>query len=226
MPIDGPSRSRRKRRPQRHERSISATECDLGVSHSHKYGAQSIAQSRGEVLEQRRDFLKRHASFVSASDLDDQSFEGSVNTTDPGGDIDLSPPLQPYLHVQRQLEDDDNGICCIETQDTMRYAGHFRPQLIEFTRTRLDFEITADASAYRLHSPSGDVTAITLDDDVRPSHAVLRIVSLRAGAIARPSGKAGSRTQDPGRICWRSTKSPYFGRRRIDAPSSITGIVF
>ena len=47
----------------------------------------------------------------------------------------------PYLLLQRQFEDDDGGICYIETHDTHCFAGHFRLRLIEFTPTRLAFEI-------------------------------------------------------------------------------------
>jgi hypothetical protein len=85
--------------------------------------------------------MKFHATYVSVSDSDDQYFEVSFNTQELGDDFDLSAPLQPYLLVQRQFEDDDGGVCYIETHDPDAYAGHFRLRLVEFTPTRLAFEI-------------------------------------------------------------------------------------
>jgi|SRR5450631_4090437 hypothetical protein len=42
----------------------------------------------------------------------------------------------------RQFEDDDDGgVCYIETLDHDTYTGHYRLRLIEFTPTRLAFEI-------------------------------------------------------------------------------------
>jgi len=52
----------------------------------------------------------------------------------------LSPPDQPYLLVQRQFDDDDGGVCYIETLDHDTYTGHIRPRLIEFTPVRLAFD--------------------------------------------------------------------------------------
>jgi hypothetical protein len=50
--------------------------------------------------------LKLHATYVSVDDFDDQYFEISFDTEDPGADFDLSAPLKPYLLIQRQFEDD------------------------------------------------------------------------------------------------------------------------
>jgi hypothetical protein len=50
-------------------------------------------------------------------------------------------PTEPYLLLQRQFEDDDSGVSYLETHDTDRFAGHFRLRLMEFTPTRLAFEI-------------------------------------------------------------------------------------
>ncbi|MGI9324889.1 MAG: hypothetical protein ACR2PZ_06690 [Pseudomonadales bacterium] len=81
------------------------------------------------------------AKYVSVSEFDDQYYHVSFDTEDPGADIDLSAPLKPYLIVQRQFEDYDGGVCYIETHEPDKYAGHFRLRLIEFTPTRLLFEI-------------------------------------------------------------------------------------
>jgi hypothetical protein len=67
---------------------------------------------------------------------------------DHGRDFDLSGPDHPYLIVQRQFEDDDGGVCYIETHDRDTYAGHFRLKLIEFTATRLAFEIARTDHKY------------------------------------------------------------------------------
>jgi hypothetical protein len=54
----------------------------------------------------------------------------------------------PYLLIQRQFEDDDGGICYIETHDHDTYTGYFRLRLIEFTSTRLAFEIARTEHKY------------------------------------------------------------------------------
>ena len=59
---------------------------------------------------------------------------------DPAADYDPSD-TEPYLLLQRQFEDDDRGLCYLETRDIDRFAGHYRLLLIEFTQTRLVFEI-------------------------------------------------------------------------------------
>ena len=48
---------------------------------------------------------------------------------------------RPPSFLQRQFEDDDGGVCYLETDDTDRFAGHCRLRLIELTPTRLAFEI-------------------------------------------------------------------------------------
>ena len=85
--------------------------------------------------------LKLQATYVSASEFDDQYFGVSFDTEDPGADLDLSAPMKPYLLIRRQFEDDDGGVCYIETHELDRYAGHFRLRLVEFAPTRLVFDI-------------------------------------------------------------------------------------
>ena len=46
------------------------------------------------------------------------------------------------------LSFDDGGVCYIETHDHDTYAGHFRLRLIEFTPTRLAFEIARTHHKY------------------------------------------------------------------------------
>jgi hypothetical protein len=75
--------------------------------------------------------LKLEATYVSAEEFDDLYFHVSFGTNDPGADFD----------IQRQFEDDDGGVCYIETHEPDRYAGHFRLRLVEFASTRLVFDI-------------------------------------------------------------------------------------
>ena len=85
--------------------------------------------------------MKLHARYVSASDFDDQYFEVSFGTEHPAADYDPDAPMRPYVLLQRQFEDDDSGVCYLETHDPDHYAGHLRLRLVEFTPARLAFEI-------------------------------------------------------------------------------------
>jgi hypothetical protein len=85
--------------------------------------------------------MKLQATYVSADEFDGQYFEVSFDTEDPDADIDLSAPLKPYLLIQRQFEDDDGGVCYIETHEPDGNAGHFRLRLAEFAPTKLVFDI-------------------------------------------------------------------------------------
>ena len=85
--------------------------------------------------------MKLQATKVSIDASDDLYFEISFDTDDPGAALDLSPPTRPYLLIQRQFEDDDGGVCYVETHEPDRYAGHFRLHLVEFTPTHLLFDI-------------------------------------------------------------------------------------
>ena len=60
-----------------------------------------------------------------------------------GSDDELLDPFEqsaPYLMVQRQFEFSDGGKCYIES-DIDEFKGHFKLKLIEFSPTRLAFEI-------------------------------------------------------------------------------------
>ena len=85
--------------------------------------------------------MKLQATYVSVGEFDDQYFEVSFDTEDPGADLDLSAPMKPYLLIQRQFEDDDGGVCYVETHEPDRYAGYFPLRLVEFAPTRLLFDI-------------------------------------------------------------------------------------
>lgn len=54
-------------------------------------------------------------------------------------DRDCEQP-EPYVLVQRQFELFDGGKCYIESHDE-EYIGHFKLKLIEFSTTRMAYEI-------------------------------------------------------------------------------------
>ena len=88
--------------------------------------------------------MKLHANHVSVGEDGGEYFQVSFDNEVPREDednFDLSGPAHPYLIIQRQFEDDDGGVCYIETHDHDTYTGHFRLRLIEFTPTHLAFEI-------------------------------------------------------------------------------------
>gem|GEM_PF-2881297 len=85
--------------------------------------------------------MKLHARYVTVSDFDDQYFEVSFCNEHPAADYDPDAPMRPYVLLQRQFEDEDGDVCYLETHDPDRYAGHLRLRLVEFTPTRLAFEI-------------------------------------------------------------------------------------
>jgi hypothetical protein len=86
--------------------------------------------------------VRLHANHVSVGEAGGEYFQVSFHSDAPtGNNLDLSGADKPYLLVQRQFEDDDGGVCYLETHDHDTYTGHFRLRLIEFTPTRLAFEI-------------------------------------------------------------------------------------
>jgi hypothetical protein len=114
-----------------------------------------------------------HANHVSIGEAGDEYFEVSFDSEVPSDDdFDRSGPDHPYLVVQRQFEDDDGGVCHIETHDHDIYAGHFRLRLIEFTPTRLAFEIARTNHKY---------VEVTFDLDAKRFCEVQRIVHIIFG---------------------------------------------
>jgi hypothetical protein len=95
-----------------------------------------------EVRPKEVHVLKLQTTYVSVDELDGQYFQVSFRTEEPSADLDLSAPMKPpYLLIQRQFEDNDGGVCYLETHEPDRYAGHFRLYLVEFSPTRLVFDI-------------------------------------------------------------------------------------
>ena len=120
--------------------------------------------------------MKLHAKNVSIGEAGEEYFEVSFDSEVPSDDdFDLSGPDHPYLIVQRQFEDDDGGVCYIETHDHDTYAGHFRLKLIEFTATRLAFEIARTDHKY---------VEVTYDLDPKQFNEVQRIVHIVFGVQA------------------------------------------
>ncbi len=85
--------------------------------------------------------MNLHAAYVSVDDFDGLYFQVSFYAEDPDADVDLTAPEGRYLLIQRQFEDEDGGVCYIETHEPETYVGHFRLRLLELNRTRLMFEI-------------------------------------------------------------------------------------
>jgi hypothetical protein len=54
--------------------------------------------------------------------------------------VDPFDQLEPYVLVQRQFESFDGGKCYIESHDE-EYIGYFKLKLVEFSPTRLAYEI-------------------------------------------------------------------------------------
>ena len=117
--------------------------------------------------------MRLHANYVSIGESGDEYFQVSFDSEAPSdGDFDLSGPDYPYLVVQRQFEDDDGGVCYIETHDHDTYTGHFRLRLIEFTPTRMTFEIVRSDQKY---------VEVTYDLDEKRFGEVQRIVHIVFG---------------------------------------------
>lgn len=130
--------------------------------------------------------VKLNARYVSIGDFDDLYFQVSFKNEHPGADYDPSASTQPYLILQRQFEDDDGGVCYLETQDTDRFAGYFRLRLIEFTPTRLAFDID------RPHDRAVEVTYKLSPERFREVQRIVHIVFGVGGAF-RNEHDAGGR---------------------------------
>jgi hypothetical protein len=117
--------------------------------------------------------VRLHANHVSVGESGDEYFQVSFNSEAPSDDdFDLSGLGHPYLLIQRQFEDDDGGVCYIESHDHDTYTGHFRLRLIEFTPTRLAFEIARTDHKY---------IEVTYDLDAKRFGDVQRIVQIVFG---------------------------------------------
>lgn len=117
--------------------------------------------------------MRLHANHVSIGESGGEYFQVSFDSDARSeADFDLSEPDHPYLLVQRQLEDDDGGVCYIEIHDHDTYAGHFRLRLIAVTPTHLAFEIVRTEHKY---------VEVTYDLDAKRFDEVQRIVHIIFG---------------------------------------------
>jgi hypothetical protein len=114
--------------------------------------------------------MRFRAKYVSVGESGGEYFAVSFDNEDPSNDdFELSGDEDPYLIVQRQFEDDDGGVCYIETHDHDTYSGHFRLRLLRFTPTRFAFEIARKDHKY---------VEVTYDLDAQRFDEVRRISSI------------------------------------------------
>jgi hypothetical protein len=116
--------------------------------------------------------MKLYARHVAVSDFDDTYFEVSFGNEHPAVDYDPDAPMRPYVLLQRQFEDEDGGVCYLETHDPDRYAGHFRLRLVEFTPTRL---------AFAIDRPQDQLVEVTFRLGARRFREVQRVVGIIFG---------------------------------------------
>ena len=116
--------------------------------------------------------MKLNARYVTVSDFDDLYFEVSSGNEDPAADYDPDAPIRPYVLLQRQFEDDDGGVCYLETHQPDRYAGHLGLRLVEFTPTCLIFEIDR---------PQDRLVEVTFRLGARRFREVRRVVNIIFG---------------------------------------------
>ena len=117
--------------------------------------------------------MRFHARNVSVGESCDEYFQVSFDCEPPGvDDFDPSVDDSHYLVVQRQFEDDDEGVCYIETHDHDTYTGHFALRLLDFTSTRLAFEIARTNHNY---------VEVTYELDAKHFDDVQRIVHIIFG---------------------------------------------
>ena len=116
--------------------------------------------------------MKPNARYVTVSNFDDQCFEASLGNERLAADDLADAPVQPYVLLQRQFEDEDGGVCYLETHEPDRYAGHLRLRLVEFTPTRLAFEIDG---------PQDRLVEVTFRLGARRFREVQRVVNIIFG---------------------------------------------
>ena len=91
--------------------------------------------------------MRCHANFVSASEESDYYLIWLDTEDSAKQDSDPHEADGPYVIVQRDFEMPEDGRCYVETHDSS-YIDHFRLRLIEFSRTRLAFELGRERNKY------------------------------------------------------------------------------
>jgi hypothetical protein len=111
--------------------------------------------------------MQFHANFVHISisgDYCQALFEENEDTTNPDS---------PYLLIQRQFEDVDNGLCYVETLNA-DYAGHFR-------LSRLDFR--PDAITIDIDQSNNRSIQVTLSMQASEFENALPVLNILSGKI-------------------------------------------
>jgi len=110
-----------------------------------------------------------HAKTISATASGD--YYQLVLEAEGGEEDQPNHPDQsaPYLLLQRQFEFFDGGKCYIEADDEI-YIGHFHLKLVEFSPTRLAFEITR---SYHNHVELDFVMTAAEFEEVQPIAEVI-----------------------------------------------------
>jgi hypothetical protein len=157
-------------------RNVKGRDARKAVALRQPFWQSGSRYGRRKSTEARPPPVRFHAKHVSVGESGGEYFQVSFDNDDPSDDdLDLSLPDQPYLLVQRQFEDDDGGVCYIETLDHDSYTGHYRLRLIEFTPTRLAFEIARKDHKY---------VEVTFDLNAKRFSEVKRIVHIIFGVRA------------------------------------------
>ena len=118
--------------------------------------------------------MRFHAKNVSVVESGDEYFEVSFDCEPPNVD-DWDPSMHDnrYLVIQRQFEEDDGGVCYIETHDHVTYTGHFPLRLVEFTPTKLAFKI--DRTTHNFVEVTYELDAKRFDDVRRIVHVIFGV---------------------------------------------------
>jgi hypothetical protein len=185
-PADRSSANHLSRRPGSTPRF--APDCSPSLDHDGANEFQSLKPSNQLALstpdppspkdrlvgsESRPSAMRFHAKYVSVGASVGDYFAVSFDNEAPSNDdFEQLDDQAPYLIVQRQFEDDDGGICYIETHDHDTYSGHFRLRLIRFTPTCFAFEIARKNHQY---------VEVTYDLDMQRFDEVRRIVHIIFG---------------------------------------------
>ena len=84
--------------------------------------------------------MQLHANHVSAVQCGDYYQAVFDSETRDDEQVDPFDQPAPYVLVQREFEDFNGGKCYIESHDE-DYIGHFKLKLLEFSPSRLVYEI-------------------------------------------------------------------------------------
>jgi hypothetical protein len=107
--------------------------------------------------------MRFHANFISTS-VDGDYYEAMF------AEEDTDDPNVPYLIIQRQFEEPEDGTCYIETHDR-KYNGHFLVRRVEFTPRSLFVEF---------NRPSDNLISVTFQmapPEFAKASRVMKVIS-------------------------------------------------